>query len=130
LLQDNSALKNGTIVTHAGYGITDGSADAQASGDDGAGVLREVDTTIAQAPYGKTEVEMEQHHGKGACHGDSGGPAFLKAADGSLQLFGVTSRGPADQPDDCATYGIYSNILAHLDFIQSATSELRSGGSD
>lgn len=130
LLTDSSALANGEAVTLAGYGITDGSAAAQASGNDGAGVLREVTTTIAQAAYGLTEVAVDQTRGKGACHGDSGGPAFVRAADGSLQLFGVTSRGPSNQPDTCASIGIYSNILAHLDFIQSATDELRGGGSD
>jgi secreted trypsin-like serine protease len=131
LLQDSSALQNGETVTLAGYGITDGSASARDDGtDDGAGVLRKVDTTIANAHYGQTEVEVDQTLGKGACHGDSGGPAFLMSADGSLLLFGVTSRGPSNQPDDCASYGIYTNILAHLDFIQQATQALRAGQSD
>ena len=79
---------------------------------------------ILNAQYGKTEVEMNQTQGKGACHGDSGGPAFV-VSGGQYYLFGVTSRGPSNQPDNCASAGIYTNILAHLDFIQSASEQLR-----
>jgi secreted trypsin-like serine protease len=128
LLSDSSQLQDGSGVTLAGYGITTGTPRKGANS--GAGILREVDTTILNAHYGDTEVEMDQSHGKGACHGDSGGPAFLKTADGNLLLFGVTSRGPSNVADHCDTAGIYTNILAHLDFIQSATDELRSGDSD
>lgn len=125
MLEDESLLKNGEKVTLAGYGVSNGHIPNDPSGA-GAGVLRRVDVTIAQAAYGKTEVVMDQTHGRGACHGDSGGPAFLKQG-GSYLLFGVTSRGTAVGADECAGASIYTSILAHSQFLKDAAAGLRKG---
>lgn len=119
VLDDARALSPGTPVTLAGYGITDAGTHA------GAGSLRKTDVTVARA-WGRTEIRVDQTQGRGACHGDSGGPAFV-LSDGEYRLFGVTSRGPSDQVDDCATEGIYTNLLAHKAFLRKAATQLRRG---
>lgn len=48
------------------------------------------------------------------CKGDSGGPAFVKAQDGSLLLAGVTSRGGSS----CDVGGVYTLAPAYRDWIQ------------
>jgi secreted trypsin-like serine protease len=120
------AIHDGAEVTLAGFGRSVGDVGRLAQGEpDGSGVLRKVQTTIRTARYGRTEVLVEQSAGKGACHGDSGGPAFVRGRDGALKLFGVTSRGPASDPDTCADAGIYTSLLAQHAFIEDATSEMR-----
>jgi secreted trypsin-like serine protease len=114
LLDASVALNPGEDVTLAGYGI-DSIKDKTGKS---AGTLREVDTTIAQA-VGTTEIGLDESHGRGSCSGDSGGPAFLNV-NGSLQLWGVTSRG--DQK--CAQMIIYTKISSYLDFISQAEQEL------
>ncbi|QLG45403.1 serine protease [Costertonia aggregata] len=50
-----------------------------------------------------------------SCEGDSGGPLFIEDSLGNKFLFGVTSWG-----EGCAEpgyYGVYSNIMEHIDFI-------------
>lgn len=52
-------------------------------------------------------------YGKDACHGDSGGPAYVVRSNGQLLLGGITSRGP----DPCGEYGIYTRAEAHLKWV-------------
>jgi len=120
LLPERDTLRNGETVTLAGYGIN----EAQTS--NGAGVLRRVDVTISNASFGKTEVLFDQTAGKGACHGDSGGPAFA-TIQSKLYLFGVTNRGyPDDAPDDCAHQAVYTNIISQMTFLNSAANKMGS----
>jgi secreted trypsin-like serine protease len=123
LLANASDLKDNDTVVLAGYGVTTGTPNDEPS-KDGAGVLRKTSAQVKQARYGTTEVLLDESHGHGTCHGDSGGPVFL-SQNGELKLFGVTSRGPMDKPDDCASEGIYTNLTAHMDFLTNAARELR-----
>lgn len=119
LMSPREKLTNGETVTLAGYGI------ANAITEVGAGVLRKTQVTIAKANFGKTEVLLDQTHGSGACHGDSGGPAFVQSAN-RLELWGVTNRGyPDHAPDDCAHQAVYTNILAHTAWLADAAQRLR-----
>lgn len=118
LLPADEALTKGETVTLAGYGITN--AETQ----DGAGLLRKVDVQIAKK-LGKTEEVLDQTEGAGACHGDSGGPAFV-TLNGQLLLWGVTNRGyPDNAPDDCVHESVYTRITAYTDFINQAAQQLR-----
>ena len=84
-----------------------------------------VDVKISDAKFAKTEVLLDQRQGRGACHGDSGGPAEV-LKNGVKYLWGVTNRGyPETGPDDCAQFSIYTKITAHQSFINTATAQLR-----
>jgi secreted trypsin-like serine protease len=117
ILNDKSALQNGTVVTLAGYGISDGVAHT------GAGNLRYTDVKIQNAAYSESEVLVSQTEGKGACHGDSGGPAYVRV-NGQLMLWGVTNRGVNDPKNDCSVSAAYANILAHTDWLKETATEL------
>lgn len=118
LLNPSTALTPGETVTLAGYGITNAQTQA------GAGTLRKVDVTLAKK-LGKTEEVLDQTDDAGACHGDSGGPAFV-TVDGQLLLWGVTNRGyPNNAPDDCVHESVYTRITAYTDFINQAAGDLR-----
>jgi hypothetical protein len=99
MLGDASQLKDGETVTLAGYGLSDGVAAT------GAGKLRYVDTTIQKAAYTESEVLMEQSNGKGACHGDSGGPAYI--------------NGVNDPDNHCGVSAAYTSIAYYADWVKS-----------
>jgi secreted trypsin-like serine protease len=143
MLTDDSLLKAGTVVTLAGYGTTfvkktpvdpakyPNLDDAIASGavscnyaktacfivrNQNENILKKTLVEVTQN-FGATEVILDQSKGKGACHGDSGGPAFLNVR-GVEYLWGVTSRGSGkDGIDDCSEMSIYTKANDHQDFI-------------
>lgn len=118
-LDDESLLKPGTKVTLAGYGLieTDG---VNTKSDDR---LRKVEIEMAEE-YGKNEVILDQTRGKGACHGDSGGPAFLEI-NGTQYVWGVTSRGAGkDGKDDCSYFSVYTKVKSETAFIDQALKTL------
>lgn len=118
-LADESLLTTGTKVTLAGYGLieTDG---VNTKSDDH---LRKVDVEIVES-FGKTEILLDQTQGKGACHGDSGGPAFLNV-DGTEYVWGITSRGAGkDGKDDCSLVSVYTKVASQATFINEAMKTL------
>ncbi len=151
-LTDMSALKNGATVLLAGYGAnqvkqtpidTNTYPDLIAaiqSGkvvcDDpmkltncieatmlGTGVLRKTTVKIADSKFGASEVLLDQTSGTGACHGDSGGPAYV-VANGKLYLWGVTSRGANDPKNDCSKNAVYTNAYVYKTWLNQAAKKL------
>lgn len=121
ILPKSSKLKAKQVVTLAGYGVT----TMEAGVDGGAGTLRKVDTKISDPKFAKTEVLLDQRDGHGACHGDSGGPAYATVG-GKQYLFGVTNRGYPDVGvDDCLQFSVYTNINAYTKFISASVKELK-----
>lgn len=59
---------------------------------------------------------------KGSCNGDSGGPAYIRDADGKLTQVGLDSRG--NLANSCLGTGIYTNVSAHLNWIRSTSARL------
>jgi secreted trypsin-like serine protease len=117
LLTDATALKNGTVVTLAGYGEIDGKNKI------GSEELRRVDVKISNAAYSPTEVQIDQRSGRGACHGDSGGPAYVTVGTRKF-LFGVTSRGVQDIKNDCSQFSVYTNVLSQAQWMTAQAKAL------
>lgn len=118
-LKDEALLTEGTKVTLAGYGLikTDG---VTTESDDR---LRKVQVEIA-GNFGKHEVLLDQTQGKGACHGDSGGPAFLDV-NGEQLVWGITSRGAGkDGKDDCSLVAVYTKVMSESAFVTKALEKL------
>jgi endonuclease G, mitochondrial len=57
--------------------------------------------------------------GRDSCNGDSGGPAYLLAPDGSRAVAGLTSRATADAEVNCGDGGIYIRPDRFRDWISS-----------
>jgi secreted trypsin-like serine protease len=125
LMSRNDALQTGETVVLAGFGESNPTA---ASGQqNGAGTLRKVDVQIQNAQFSPTEVLVNQTQGGGACHGDSGGPAFA-SRNGQLLLWGITSRAYPDNQAaavDCNQGSVYTDILEQADFVNQAGQQLR-----
>jgi secreted trypsin-like serine protease len=117
MLNASVALTANETVTLAGYGTT------QPDGSDAGGELRKVDVQIASM-LGKTEVVLDHSQGKGACFGDSGGPAFVTTS-GQLLLWGLTNRAYPDDVSDCAHQSVYTRITAYSDFVSSSEASLK-----
>lgn len=105
------SLVRDTEVVLAGYGITDGKSG------EGAGTLKMTRVKIADPLYSVSEVKLDQTKGTGACHGDSGGPAYI-VVNGVNYLWGVTSRGVSDPDNDCSKYSAYTNALYYKTWLQ------------
>jgi MYXO-CTERM domain-containing protein len=81
---ETDILKPGQKVVVAGFG------DNTDNGT-GFGTKRWVETTVNREDTGRG-IQVGGM-GKAPCFGDSGGPAFVKLADGSWRVFGVDSSG-------------------------------------
>ncbi len=111
-LMSSHEFLNGEYVTLAGFGIS------KAASQKGHGILRWVEVRIEDAHYSSTEILLDQTDRKGACHGDSGGPAFIQESSGELKLWGVTSRGVEDPSDLCIGQSVYTRIEPYLAWIE------------
>lgn len=108
VLTDPNLLQKGQHILLAGYGQTDG---VKAVSSDS---LRATVVTIENPRWGNSELSIDQTGGHGACHGDSGGPAFIKVG-GKFVVVGVTSRGTKA---DCTDRGIYTTTAAYAGWIK------------
>lgn len=111
LLKDKKVLKKDLDVVLAGFGISNGVTGV------GSGLLRRTSVKIADPKYSVTEVTVDQTQGTGACHGDSGGPAYVEV-DGEYVLWGVTSRGVNDEKNDCSQQAAYTSTLFYSAWIE------------
>ncbi|MGZ3693421.1 MAG: S1 family peptidase, partial [Bdellovibrionota bacterium] len=114
----DSEIKSGANVILAGYGIDNARTKT------GAGRLRKTAVQITNSRTGKSEMILDQSHGHGACHGDSGGPAYV-TRNGKMILAGVTNRSyPSRAPDDCGHKVVYTKVPAYRSWIQKSEKRL------
>lgn len=98
---DSALYAGGTLITIAGWGLTDGRAETAPE------AFRTGETTIGSTPFCKRKGFLEdlydpaiqlcatdrRKHRVGACSGDSGGPGIAHRADGSPVQVGIVSTG-------------------------------------
>lgn len=101
----DATMRLGSVVTVVGFGAVPGVASG--------GYERwMVDVPVRGFTIRGIEF-IAGGDGKDSCEGDSGGPAFVTAPGGSLQLVGVTSRG-SEECGDGGYYGVAYHALAWL----------------
>jgi hypothetical protein len=101
---DTSRPLPGVLV---GFGATNGRTQ------EGGGVKRRTEVTFET--FRPTQMEY-RNLGTSACNGDSGGPAFITGADGTMVVAGITSYG--DQ--FCEEFGVYARVDAFIEYIEGA----------
>jgi hypothetical protein len=112
-----SALKPGTPVTIAGYGVDKFDPNTPTS-ELHIDTLRKTELKVWNPVFSETEILLDQRNGKAACRGDSGGPAFV-FINGKMYFWGIASRGvledgQAAYPDECAHFVVYTNAIKLL----------------
>jgi hypothetical protein len=98
-----------------GYGLLDDLQHIESE------ILRK---TVVPAYFEGLHLITDQTQGTGGCHGDSGGPAFLKM-EGAYYLVGIT-QGPTLDSSGCRQKGVWNNPALETDFLNSAAQELKS----
>ncbi|RZA09657.1 MAG: trypsin-like serine protease [Proteobacteria bacterium] len=114
-------LKIGEEVILAGFGSQDNPGR-----DDTQRILRRAEVKVLRLPAGRYEVHLDQRAGKGACGGDSGGPAFLLVG-GEPLLWGVTNHA-IDWQDGvdymCQRTTVYADIRRAEPWFSTSVAEL------
>lgn len=111
---DSDLIKEGTIVTLAGYGIVSGVNQTSAT------QLMKVNVRIDFPKLTSVQFGFLVVNGKTSCSGDSGGPAYLKTKSGMLVVVGVTSWGDLT----CEKVGVYTSVSALSGFITDSIANL------
>ena len=103
-------LKPGNTGWVVGFGTT-------GSGRNDNGIKREVEVKINKVGNGIVDIGDKE---VGACHGDSGGPLYMKITDGThdwgWRVAGSTSG--AGGPCDCACSTVFVDIRQHVKAIE------------
>lgn len=107
----NDEIFNSTLM---GIGVTD---DVEMKES------HEMRMVSVPAIFYKNLLITNQKDGKGACLGDSGGPAFIDLK-GETYLVGVT-HGPHGAIKTCHGEGEFTNPIFFMDFINSAISDFQ-----
>lgn len=113
-------LQAGTNVVLAGFGLV---GQFLAIFPIEAKQLMKVTVKIDNPKLSETQFSYKKIDSKGSCSGDSGGPAYIVNADGSLTVVGITSWGDSS----CRQMGAYTNVASPLigQWITEAVSALQ-----
>jgi hypothetical protein len=121
LLPANVQLQVQQPILLAGFGITDGTTETQPTN------LLKVDVSILDPNFSKSEMMIDSGNGKGPCHGDSGGPAYV-SVNGKRYVAGTTSR--ADNKTDpkglCVGDTVFTKVQPYATWIKGSMKALQS----
>ncbi len=129
MLENSKLLIENSNLLLAGFGAakvvigTDPLTGKPVSDHIESGTLRFVTTTLKSITFSVSELVIENSKGKGACHGDSGGPAY-SVINGKLTLVGVTSRGMNDPMDRCNGDAVYTSVAYYAKWIAQTANQL------
>ncbi len=112
-LTQKDELQVGETILLAGYGKT--SWDAP---DETRGTLRSTGWSQRISKF-YPESKTFRYEGRGGCHGDSGGPVFIKRKDVGLTLAGIHVSGDPN----CRQYGYNVDIRFLADWIEKTVAE-------
>lgn len=123
VLADDSILVDGLSTVVLGYGVSDAVTTA------GAGILRMATLPILDSKYSDTEILLDQNKGSSICHGDSGGPAYVRVPGkngkkAKYYVWGVSNRGVRDIDNNCQNSVAYTNVVVYLVWIQNTLKTL------
>lgn len=139
VLRENSGVQprhvaQGAEVGNPATARLVGFGNINPEGDMGYGKKRRVDVPITSLSCATQQERQEYgcrlgveivagHRGllKDSCHGDSGGPLYIKSDDGGYYLLGATSRGLTGSEHPCGDGGIYVRVDKYLDWIRERT---------
>ncbi len=110
IVPEDMDVKKGITINLAGYGITSAKGKK-------AGVLREVKVKLKNIWHDAKEIEVQGTKGKGACMGDSGGPAIVSKRK-EHYLLAITSRGAPQ----CNKTGIYTDVRGYSAWVNEQIS--------
>lgn len=115
VLTDKRPLPPGQSLLLAGFGLVNEIGDP----------VYATELNYTYVPLARVQDNFlitDQTNAKGACSGDSGGPAYVETAKG-LVVVGVT-RGPHAKALDCRHYGEYTHASKFESFILETAKEL------
>ncbi len=120
------AMTAGSGLTLAGFGVSKyevkGEGELREIVSEGSGKLRQTDgIKLLETDSTGQEMALDQSKGSGACHGDSGGPAyFTDSTTKKRYLVGITSRG--EEP--CTKLVIYTRTLGYKTWIDAGLKKI------
>lgn len=115
ILDEGVLLPERSSLLLAGYGLVEDIGTPKEA----------VGLNYVEVPLHKTVGDIlvtDQTGDKGACNGDSGGPAYIQSSEG-LTVVGVT-RGPTQDSKNCHQYGEYTRTSTFKEFIVEAAKKL------